>query len=124
MDQGVANDLGIESADTDVPGQIQQLQNLMNKGVDAILVNPGDVNGLNDTLKEACNKGIIVISVDQALDVPCVYNVAIDQKMWAETSAKWLAAKVAGKGNIVEIEGFPGHPANVARMDGVAEVLK
>jgi ribose transport system substrate-binding protein len=123
-DKGVANDLVIESADTDVAGQIQQLQNLISKKVDAILVNPGDVNGLNDTLKEACDKGIIVISVDQELNVPCVYNVGIDQKMWAETSAKWLADKLGGKGNIVEIEGFPGHPANVARMSGVDEVLK
>jgi len=32
-----------------VAGQIQQLQNLMAKNVDAILVNPGDVNGLNAT---------------------------------------------------------------------------
>jgi ribose transport system substrate-binding protein len=123
MDAGIANELVIESADTDVAGQIQQLQNLMAKNVDAILVNPGDVNGLNATLLEALNKGIIVISVDQELNVPGVYNVGIDQKAWAETSAKWLADKMGGKGNIVEIEGFPGHPANVARMDGVAEVL-
>ena len=123
MDAGVGNELVIESADTDVAGQIQQLQNLMAKNVDAILVNPGDVNGLNATLLEALNKGIIVISVDQELNVPGVYNVGIDQKAWAETSAKWLADKMGGKGNIVEIEGFPGHPANVARMDGVAEVL-
>jgi len=124
MKAGLTNDLVIESADTDVAGQIQQLQNLISKKVDAILVNPGDVNGLNDTLKEACDKGIIVISVDQALDVPCVYNVGIDQKKWAETSAKWLADKLGGKGGIVEIEGFPGHPANVARMSGVDDVLK
>jgi ribose transport system substrate-binding protein len=124
MDQGLTNELVIESADTDVAGQIQQLQNLMAKGVDAILVNPGDVNGLNATLEEAVAKGIIVISVDQELNVPGVYNVGIDQKEWAMTSAKWLAEKLGGKGNIVEIEGFPGHPANVARMDGVAEVLK
>jgi len=124
MKAGLTNDLVIESADTDVAGQIQQLQNLISKKVDAILVNPGDVNGLNDTLKEACDKGIIVISVDQALDVPCVYNVGIDQKEWAKTSAKWLADKLGGKGDIVEIEGFPGHPANVARMSGVDEVLK
>ena len=52
-DKGITNDLVIESADTDVPGQIQQLQNLISKGVDAILVNPGDVNGLNATLQEA-----------------------------------------------------------------------
>ena len=124
MKAGVTNDLVIESADTDVAGQIQQLQNLMNKGVDAILVNPGDVNGLNATLEEAVKKGIIVISVDQEIGANGVYNVGIDQKEWAKTSAKWLADKLGGKGDIVEIEGFPGHPANVARMDGVAEVLK
>jgi ribose transport system substrate-binding protein len=123
MDQGITTELVIESADTDVAGQIQQLQNLMAKNVDAILVNPGDVNGLNATLTEAVNKGIIVISVDQELNVPGVYNVGIDQKAWAKTSAQWLADKLGGKGEIVEIEGFPGHPANVARMDGVAEVL-
>ena len=114
----------IESADTDVAGQIQQLQNLIAKNVDAILVNPGDVNGLNATLEEAVKKGIIVISVDQELNAPGVYNVGIDQKEWAKTSAQWLAKKLGGKGDIVQIEGFPGHPANVARMRGVAEVLK
>jgi ribose transport system substrate-binding protein len=123
MDQGLTNELVIESADTDVAGQIQQLQNLMAKGVDAILVNPGDVSGLNATLQEAIDKGIIVISVDQELNVPGVYNVGIDQKEWAKTSAKWLADKLGGEGEIVQIEGFPGHPANVARMEGVAEVL-
>jgi ribose transport system substrate-binding protein len=123
MDAGLTTELVIESADTDVAGQIQQLQNLMAQNVDAILVNPGDVNGLNATLQEAVSKGIIVISVDQELNVPEVYNVGIDQKEWAKTSAQWLADKLAGKGNIVTIEGFPGHPANVARMDGVAEVL-
>jgi len=123
MDQGLTNELVIESADTDVAGQIQQLQNLMAKDVDAILVNPGDVNGLNATLEEAVSKGILVISVDQELNVPGVYNVGIDQKEWAMTSAKWLAEKMEGEGDIVLIEGFPGHPANVARMDGVAEVL-
>jgi len=123
VDQGITTELVIESADTDVAGQIQQLQNLMAKDVDAILVNPGDVSGLNATLQEAIDQGIIVISVDQELDVPGVYNVGIDQKEWAKTSAKWLADKLGGEGDVVQIEGFPGHPANVARMEGVAEVF-
>jgi len=123
MDAGITTELVIESADTDVAGQIQQLQNLMAKDVDAILVNPGDVNGLNATLEEAVDKGIIVISVDQELEANGVYNVGIDQKEWAMTSAKWLAEKLEGEGDVVQIEGFPGHPANVARMDGVAEVF-
>ncbi|HET7376271.1 MAG TPA: substrate-binding domain-containing protein, partial [Anaerolineae bacterium] len=124
MQAGLTNDLVIESADTDVPGQIQQLQNLINKKVDAILVNPGDVNGLNATLEDAVSKGIIVISVDQALDAKGVYDVGIDQYEWAKTSADWLAKKLGGTGNIIEIEGFPGHPANVLRMSAVDDVLK
>ena len=123
MDAGITTELVIESADTDTAGQIQQLQNLIAQGVDAILVNPGDVNGLNATLQEAVAQGIIVISVDQELNVEGVYNVGIDQKAWAMTSARWLAEQLGGEGDIVLIEGFPGHPANVARMDGVAEVL-
>ena len=124
MKAGITNDLVIESADTDVPGQIQQLQNLMAKNVDAILVNPGDVNGLNATLEQAVKKGIIVLSVDQALNVQGVYDVGIDQYLWAKTSADWLAKKMNGTGSIVEIEGFPGHPANVLRMSAVDDVLK
>jgi ribose transport system substrate-binding protein len=122
MAAGLTNELVIESADTDVAGQIQQLQNLMDKDVDAILVNPGDAQGLNATLEEAVKKGILVLSIDQELDAEGVLNVGHNQKEWAETSAKWLAEKLQS-GKIVEIEGFPGHPANEYRMSGVDEVL-
>jgi len=47
----------------------------------------------------------------------------IDQKKWAMISAQWLAEALGGEGKIVLIEGFVGHPANEARMEGVAEVL-
>jgi ribose transport system substrate-binding protein len=119
---GITNDLVIESADTDVAGQIQQLQNLMSKNVDVILVNPSDAQGLNATLEEAVKKGILVLSIDQELDAEGVFNVGHNQKEWAMISAKWLAEKLKA-GNIVEIEGFPGHPANEYRMSGVDEVL-
>ena len=122
MAAGITNELVIESADTDVAGQIQQLQNLMSKKVDAILVNPGDAQGLNATLEEAVKAGILVLSIDQELDAEGVYNVGHNQKEWAMISAKWLAEKLKS-GNIVEIEGFPGHPANEYRMSGVDEVL-
>jgi len=122
MEAGITNELVIESADTDVAGQIQQLQNLMSKNVDVILVNPGDAQGLNATLEEAVKKGILVLSIDQELDAEGVLNVGHNQKEWAMTSAKWLAEKLKA-GNIVEIEGFPGHPANEYRMSGVDEVL-
>ena len=122
-DQGVDIDLVVESANVDVQGQIQQLQNLMNRGVDAIIINANDQNALNLTLQEAVDEGIVVIAVDQEVSAEGVYNVAINQKEWAKESASWLAETLGGKGNIILIEGFVGHPANEARMAGVEEVL-
>jgi len=122
-DNGVAVELVVESADTDVQGQVQQIQNLINRGVNAIIVNPNDQNALNSALEEAVEAGIVVIAVDQEIGAAGAYNVVIDQKEWAKISAQWLADQLGGQGDIVLIEGFVGHPANEARMAGVQEVL-
>jgi ribose transport system substrate-binding protein len=116
-------ELVIESADTDVQGQIQQINNLVNRGVDAIIINPGDQKGLNAALEDAVAQGVVVIAVDQQIPAEGVYNVTIDQKEWAKISAKWLFDKIGGNGNCTLIEGFVGHPANEDRMQGVDEVL-
>jgi ribose transport system substrate-binding protein len=123
MAAGLTDELVIESADADAQGQIAQIQNLINKGVDGIIINPGDVNALNPTLEDAVAAGIPVIAVDQEICAEGVINVVIDQKEWAKISATWLAEQLGGEGKVVLIEGFPGHPANEARMAGVQEVL-
>lgn len=122
-EQGIDIDLIVESANVDVQGQIQQIQNLINRGVDAIIVNPNDQNALNLAFEEAVDEGIVVIAVDQEVSAEGVYNVAINQKEWAKESAQWLAETLGGEGDIILIEGFVGHPANEARMEGVEEVL-
>lgn len=122
-EMGVEIELVIESKDTDAAGQEQQIQNLVNRGVDAIIVNPGDAEALRLSLEDAAAAGIVVISVDQEIDGEGVLNVVIDQTEWARISARWLAESLGGKGDIVLIEGFVGHPANTARMNGVEEVL-
>ena len=120
---GLTNDLVIESADVDVPGQIQQIRNLINKGVNAIIINPNDQQALNPVIKEATDAGIVVIAVDQEISAPGAINVVIDQTEWARMSAKWLAEQLGGKGNVVVINGIAGHPANEARYNGVKEVF-
>lgn len=123
MAQGLTEALVIESADTDVQGQIQQVQNLINRGVDAIIINPNDQAALNPILAEAAEAGIVIISIDQEISAPEAINVVIDQTEWARISTRWLAEELGGAGDIVLIEGFVGHPANEARMAGVEEVL-
>lgn len=120
---GIEIELIIESTDTDVSGQVQQIENLLNRGVDAIIVNPGDQVGLNLAIEEATAEGVVVIAVDQEIGAEGAINVVIDQKQWAMISAQWLVDALGGEGRIVLIEGFVGHPANEARMAGVEEVL-
>lgn len=122
-EQGIEIELVIESANVDVQGQIQQVQNLLNRGVDAIIINPNDQSALNLALEEAIDEGVVVISVDQAISAQGVYNVVIDQTEWARISTRWLAEQLGGEGDIILIEGFVGHPANEDRMAGVEEVL-
>jgi ribose transport system substrate-binding protein len=122
-DLGIDIELVIESEDTDAAGQEQQIQNLVNRGVDAIIVNPGDAEALRLALEDAAAAGIVVVSVDQEIDGQGIVNVVIDQTEWARISARWLAESLGGQGDIVLIEGFVGHPANTARMTGVEEVL-
>ena len=120
---GVTTELVAESADVDVQGQAQQIRNLINKGVKAIITNPNSQTALNSVIKEAKDAGITVIAIDQEISAPEAINVVIDQTEWARQSAKWLADQLGGKGNVVVINGIAGHPANEARYNGVKEVF-
>ncbi len=123
MEKGLTNELVIESFNTDVAGQIEQIENLMNQGVDAILVNPGDAVALNSILEEAVQAGILVLSIDQEIEAEGVINVGHDQYEWAQISAEWFAEKLQ-TGDVVLIEGFIGHPANELRMSAVYDAFE
>jgi ribose transport system substrate-binding protein len=113
--EGVLDELVLENADTDTNGQIQQIRNLINRGVDAIIVDPSSETALNEVFKEATDQGILVLAVDQAVTEPSVTNVVIDQGEWARPSSEWLAEQVGEGGKIVVVNGISGHPANEVR---------
>lgn len=117
LEAGLVDELVLENADTDTNGQIQQIRNLINRGVDAIIVDPSSETALNQVFKEATDQGILVYAVDQAVTEPSVTNVVIDQGEWARPSAEWLAEKVGDGGKIVVINGIAGHPANEVRWE-------
>jgi len=122
MDEGLTEELVIESFDTDVAGQIEQIESLMNQGVDALLVNPSDAVALNQILEEAVADGILVLAIDQEIEAEGVICVGHDQYEWAKTSAEWFADKLQ-EGDVVTIEGFIGHPANDLRMSAVTDAF-
>jgi ribose transport system substrate-binding protein len=112
-----------QSANVDVPGQIAQVRNFINQGVDAIIVNPNSPTAFDPIFAQAKAKGILVISTDAEVSSKDAIYVGIDQKGWAMQSAEWLAKTLKGKGNVVAINGVAGHPANQMRVAGYREVF-
>jgi len=121
--EGLVDRLVLENADTDINGQIQQIRNLINQGVDAILVNPSSATALNAVFDEAISQGILVFAVDQAVDNPDVINVTISQQDLGRVSAEWFAQQVGDGATIVTVEGTNGSPATIARWAGAEPVF-
>jgi ribose transport system substrate-binding protein len=124
QEQGLVDELIIENDDVDEAGQIEQIRNLVNAGVDAIIINPNSPDALNAAFDEAAAEGVLIYAVDQAVTSDSVTNVVIDQSEWAQISAEWLAGEVGEGAEIVMVNGIAGHPANEARVSGAMSVFE
>jgi ribose transport system substrate-binding protein len=103
--------------------QIQDLQNLISQGVNAIIVNPSDREKLNPVIQQATQKGIVVVAVDQAVTEPTAYVASNDQVAYGRLGAQWLADKLGGKGSVLYMRGIDGVPADSDRDTGFQEVM-
>ena len=104
--------------------QIADMQNLISQGVDAIIVNPSDREALNPVIDAAHQKGIVVVSVDQAVTDENAYVVTNDQVAVGRIGAKWLFDQMGGKGDVLYMRGIDGVPADSDRDQGFHETLK
>lgn len=121
--QGLIEDVMIQNAGTDVNNQIAQIRNMINSGVDCLLIDPNSETALNPVIEEAVGAGILVICLDQPVTSESAYNVVIDQYKWGANLAQWICDELGGKGNIVIVEGLAGASANVNRVKGMDDVL-
>src|SRR3954449_2548507 len=101
-------DLQVQVAGPNAQRQIQQINAMVQQGAQAIVVYPISPTALNQVVKNACDKGVMIIAYDAEITEPCAYNVSIDQEEAGRVTAEWLVDKLGGKGNIVAITGVPG----------------
>src|SRR5699024_4690859 len=123
-DEGVEVNTIVQSANVDVQGQIAQVRNFMNRGVDAIIIDPNSPTAFDPVFAQAAARGILVISTDAEVSSQDALYVGIDQSEWAAQAARWLAKTLDGKGKIVAINGVAGHPANQMRVAGYHAVFE
>ena len=104
--------------------QIADLEGLISQGVDAIILNPTDREGLNAVIESAIEQGIVVVAVDQAVTADGAYVVTNDQTAYAQLGAEWLFEQLGGSGKVVEMRGIDGVPADTDRHNGFMAALE
>ena len=116
-------DLKVQVAGPNAQKQIQQINAMVAAGAKAIVIYPISPTALNEAVKAACEKGVIVAAYDSIIDEPCAYNTHVDQYEWGKVTAEWLAKKLNGKGNIVMITGVNGTSVDTLRNKAAHEVF-
>lgn len=120
---GEVEALNIAHRNTDAAGQSEDIRNLIQAGVDAIVVNPANAEGINDAIKQATDAGIVVVAVDQAVTEPSAYVLSNNQEEYAYIGAKWLFETIGGAGDVVYMRGAAGAGADNDRDAGFKRAL-
>ncbi|GAK57244.1 periplasmic binding protein/LacI transcriptional regulator [Candidatus Vecturithrix granuli] len=88
--------------------QVGDVEDLMVKGIDALVILPHDSAPLTPVVEEVYNSGVYTVVVDRGLikEAQHVY-IAGDNPGLGRVSAEWMAKEMDGKGKIVVLEGIP-----------------
>jgi len=104
----------LQYAEDDIPNQLSQVENMVTKGVKALVIAAIDGTTLSDVLKQAKAKGVVVIAYDRLIrDTPNVdYYATFDNFQVGVLQAQSIVDKLGlkdGKGPF-NIELFGGSP--------------
>jgi ribose transport system substrate-binding protein len=114
------------TAETDVTGQQNLLQNYITQGVDGLVYAATDAKVLADVSQQALDQGLVVVNIDsgtdpQPEDVPIF---ATDNVAAAEDATRLLADELGSEGGKVAFIPFqPGTATNDTRDEGFKNVM-
>jgi ribose transport system substrate-binding protein len=113
----------VVSTGEDLAAQIAAVDNFINSGYDAIIVNAQNPAAFTPVIKRANAAGIVLVAFDNTLDTDEAINVNVDQKGLGELWAKWLVAHIPDGGKVLEVRGVQGTSVDRDRHEGIHEVL-
>src|SRR5450432_371645 len=111
------------STGEDVAAQIAAVNNFIDSGFDAIVVNAQNPAAFKPVIKRANDAGVVLVAFDNILDTEDAINVDVDQKGLGVYWAKWLASHLPNGGKILEVRGVSGTSVDRDRHDGIHETL-
>ncbi|MFI3621560.1 substrate-binding domain-containing protein [Vagococcus fluvialis] len=132
-DKAKENDMSIrvENAKEDLIAQQDQVNTLIQNGVDALIVVPVDTSAMDPITKAAQNADIPLIYVNRNPyagkedKMPKnVYYVGSEEITAGIMQMEFIGEKLGGKGNIAILMGILGNEGAMKRTEGVEQVIK
>jgi len=109
-------------ANGDVAKQNNDVQDLITRGIDVLIINPVDPKGIAPALANAKSAGIKVITVDRPVDSGAVSFVGRDNNAMGKLVGEQMVKALGKKGGkIVEIQGDAGGAVARDRSEGFHE---
>ncbi|MFO1121462.1 MAG: sugar ABC transporter substrate-binding protein [Hyphomicrobiales bacterium] len=113
----------VVSTGEDVPAQISAINNFIDAGYDAIVVNAQNPTAFGPVIKRAKEAGVVLVAFDNILDTEDAINVNVDQKGLGVLWANWLIKHIPDGGKILEVRGVAGTSVDTDRHNGIHETL-
>lgn len=104
--------------------QVEQVESFIAQNVDAIIMNPCEVEASSPAVTKALAAKIPIINVNSETSVKPSAFIGSDDVESARIAMKFIADKLGGKGNVLMIHGYMGQAAQIKREQGAREVLK
>ncbi|MFA6891197.1 MAG: sugar ABC transporter substrate-binding protein, partial [Sphaerochaetaceae bacterium] len=107
---------------TAVSAQVNQVEDLIAKHVDGIVLSPMDSKAVIPVLKKAKEAGIPVVLVDQTIEPGnedlYISYIGTDNTNAGKVGGQTLAKELGNKGNVLIVRGANGSSAGDQRVDG------
>ena len=105
--------------------QVQQIDSLVNEGIDLLIVAPNQVQTISPAIDRAYDRGIPVIVFERKTNSQ-KYSAFIgaDNYEMGRTMGEYIVSQLHGQGNVLEIKGLEGSSPSIERHLGFMDALK
>lgn len=103
--------------------QVQQVETFLAQQVNAIVLNPCEVEASSPAVEKALEAGIPIVNVNsETKAVPSAFVGSRDEES-ARLGMAYIAKRLNGKGGVLMMEGYMGQAAQLKRNAGARDVL-
>ncbi|MGW8143298.1 MAG: ribose ABC transporter substrate-binding protein RbsB [Anaerolineales bacterium] len=120
----VGAELIVVDAQDDPAREATNIEDLIQRGVSALLINPTDADAIVPSIQKANEAGIPVFTVDRGANGGTVIShIASDNVAGGEMAGEFLCDALQGTGKVVELEGIAGTSAARDRGQGFNDYM-